>query len=60
MATYSFQLDFDSVLASDPNYPMIVVVVDGRGTGFKGRRFRVGISKHLGLLEAEDQIKAAK
>jgi len=60
MATYSFQLDFDTVLASDPDYPMIVVVVDGRGTGFKGRKFRVGVTKQLGLLEAEDQIKAAQ
>jgi len=60
MASYSYQIDFNSVLASDPKYPMIVVVVDGRGTAFKGRKFRVGVAKQLGKLEAEDQIKAAE
>lgn len=60
MADYSYNIDFDSVLASDPNYPMIIVIVDGRGTGWKGRKFRVCISRHLGKLEAEDQIKAAQ
>jgi dipeptidyl aminopeptidase/acylaminoacyl peptidase len=60
MADYSYQMDFNAVLASDPNHPLIVVIVDGRGTAWKGRKFRVGISKQLGKLEAEDQIEAAK
>jgi len=60
MADYSYQMDFNAVLASDPNHPLIVVVVDGRGTAWKGRKFRVGVSKQLGKLEAEDQIEAAK
>eukprot|EP00833_Pecoramyces_ruminatium_P016424 jgi/Orpsp1_1/1190456/evm.model.d7180000079097.1 len=59
MADYSYQMDFNAVLASDPNHPLIVVVVDGRGTAWKGRKFRVGVSKQLGKLEAEDQIEAA-
>ncbi|ORX43292.1 hypothetical protein BCR36DRAFT_336342 [Piromyces finnis] len=60
MATYNYQFDFDSVLASDPEHPMIVVIVDGRGTALKGRKFRVSVAKQLGKLEAEDQIKAAQ
>jgi len=35
-------------------------VVDGRGTGFKGRKFRNLVYRHLGHLEAEDQIAAAQ
>jgi len=60
MADYSYQMDFNAVLASDPDHPLIVVIVDGRGTAWKGRKFRVGVSKQLGKLEAEDQIEAAK
>jgi len=60
MADYSYQMDFNAVLASDPNHPLIVVIVDGRGTAWKGRKFRVGVSKQLGKLETEDQIEAAK
>ncbi|KAI8919633.1 dipeptidyl peptidase IV N-terminal region-domain-containing protein [Entophlyctis helioformis] len=38
----------------------VVVQVDGRGTGFKGRKYRAIVSKHLGLHEVQDQISAAK
>ncbi|KAG4096474.1 hypothetical protein H8356DRAFT_1681984 [Neocallimastix lanati (nom. inval.)] len=47
MADYSYQMDFNAVLASDPNHPLIVVIVDGRGTAWKGRKFRVNVSKQL-------------
>jgi len=60
MASYSYQIDYNSVLVSDPKYPMIIVIVDGRGTALKGRKFRVSVAKQLGKLEAEDQIKAAQ
>ncbi|KAI9596754.1 dipeptidyl peptidase IV N-terminal region-domain-containing protein [Syncephalis fuscata] len=33
---------------------------DGRGTGFKGRKFRVGIRKQLGTLETIDQVNAGR
>lgn len=39
---------------------MIVVCVDGRGTGFKGRDFKKVTQKELGKYEVEDQIAAAK
>lgn len=53
-----FAVDFQSYIASNLGY--IVVTVDGRGTGFIGRKARVVVRKHLGKWEAHDQIAAAK
>lgn len=53
-----FAIGFDEVVAGQLN--AILVVVDGRGTGFKGRAFRSPVRDNLGDLEAEDQIRAAK
>ena len=39
---------------------MIIVCVDGRGTGLKGRDFKKITQKELGKFEVEDQIAAAK
>ena len=39
---------------------IIVVCVDGRGTGFKGAQFKKITQKELGKFEVEDQISAAK
>ncbi|MEZ4859445.1 MAG: S9 family peptidase [Flavobacteriaceae bacterium] len=39
---------------------MIIVCIDGRGTGFKGRDFKKMTQKELGKYEVEDQIAAAK
>lgn len=39
---------------------MIVVCIDGRGTGFKGADFKKLTQKELGKYEVEDQIAAAK
>ena len=38
----------------------VVACVDGRGTGFKGSKFKKVIYKQLGKYEIEDQIAAAK
>lgn len=38
----------------------IVACVDGRGTGFKGAKFKKTTYKNLGKFEIEDQITAAK
>jgi dipeptidyl aminopeptidase len=35
-------------------------MVDGRGTGFKGRDFRVCVHGKLGTLETRDQVNAGK
>ncbi len=53
-----FSVDFQSYVASNLGY--IVVTVDGRGTGFIGRKARVAVRKQLGQWEAHDQIAAGK
>ncbi|KAH9990385.1 dipeptidyl peptidase IV N-terminal region-domain-containing protein [Xylariaceae sp. FL0662B] len=54
----TFGVNFQSYVAANLGY--IVVTVDGRGTGFIGRKARVVVRKHLGQWEAHDQIAAAK
>ncbi|KAK2748408.1 hypothetical protein FQN55_004346 [Onygenales sp. PD_40] len=53
-----FSVDFQSYVASTLGY--IVVTVDGRGTGFIGRKARCVIRGNLGHYEARDQIETAK
>lgn len=53
-----FTVDFQAYLASSLGY--IVVTVDGRGTGFIGRKARCIIRGHIGFYEALDQIETAK
>ncbi|KAI1338603.1 dipeptidyl peptidase IV N-terminal region-domain-containing protein [Xylariaceae sp. FL0016] len=53
-----FSVDFQSYIAASLGY--VVVTVDGRGTGFIGRKARVIVRKNLGHWEAHDQIAAAK
>lgn len=53
-----FSQTFSTVVASQLN--AVVVTVDGRGTGFKGRGFRSLVRDKLGTYEVIDQIAAAK
>lgn len=53
-----FTVDFQAYLASSLGY--VVVTVDGRGTGFIGRKARCIIRGHIGFYEALDQIETAK
>ncbi|CAR29745.1 hypothetical protein ZYGR_0AD04290 [Zygosaccharomyces rouxii] len=55
LQTYS--VSFLEVFASQLN--AIIVIVDGRGTGFKGKEFRSVVRDKLGDYEAQDQIAAA-
>ncbi|KAJ7158261.1 dipeptidyl aminopeptidase [Mycena crocata] len=50
--------DWHEYLACRHSY--IIVMVDGRGTGFKGRALRNPIKGNLGFWEANDQIAAAR
>lgn len=52
-----YQIDFQTVISS---YGFVVVIVDGRGTGFKGRKYRSAVSMNLGKFEVDDQIAAAR
>lgn len=54
----SFSVSFSSVIASELN--AVVVTVDGRGTGFKGKKFRNIVRDNLGRYEVLDQIAAAE
>lgn len=53
-----FTIDFQSFVASSLGY--IVVSVDGRGTGYLGRKHRCIIRGNIGYWEAHDQIAVAK
>lgn len=53
-----FNVDFQSYVAAGLGY--ICVTVDGRGTGYIGRKNRVVIRGQLGRWESHDQIAAAK
>ena len=53
-----FAVDFQSYVASNLGY--VVVTLDGRGTGFIGRKARTLIRGHIGFYEGMDQITAAK
>jgi dipeptidyl aminopeptidase/acylaminoacyl peptidase len=55
--TLKLSNDFPDIMATNG---FIHVMVDGRGTGFKGRKFLVSTSKNLGKVEVEDQISAAR
>ncbi|KAF8467754.1 putative dipeptidyl-aminopeptidase B [Kalaharituber pfeilii] len=54
----SFNIDFQAYVAGNLGY--IVVSVDGRGTGFIGRKARCAVRGDLGHYEARDQIETAK
>lgn len=53
-----FTINFQSYVASSLGY--IVITLDGRGTGFRGRATRAAIRKNIGYWESHDQIAAAK
>jgi dipeptidyl aminopeptidase B len=53
-----FERDWHHYLACSLKY--IIVIVDGRGTGFKGRKLRNTVRNNLGFWETKDQINAAK
>ncbi len=52
-----WSLDWEDALV-DKGY--VVVCADGRGTGFRGERFRKQTYGRLGALETEDQISTAR
>lgn len=53
-----FKRDWHHYLACEKKY--IIVTVDGRGTGFKGRKLRNPIRDRLGEYESRDQINIAR
>ncbi|KAF9432501.1 hypothetical protein BGZ76_010697 [Entomortierella beljakovae] len=55
-----FQLGYSAVMSASERLKYVVVVVDGRGTGYRGRKFRISVVNQLGKFETEDQIAAGK
>ncbi|KAI9874625.1 MAG: hypothetical protein M1830_009540 [Pleopsidium flavum] len=53
-----FTVDFQAYVAANLGY--VVVTIDGRGTGFIGRKARCIIRGNIGYYEARDQIETAK
>lgn len=54
----TYNIDLQKILPSQND--AIVVIADGRGTGFMGRDFRAVVRDKLGQYEVQDQIAAAK
>ncbi|GAA6041035.1 hypothetical protein JCM8097_004686 [Rhodosporidiobolus ruineniae] len=58
LVTPRWQRDFQHYLCTSLGY--IVVRIDPRGTGFKGRRFRTTVRGRLGEVERADVVEAAR
>jgi dipeptidyl-peptidase-4 len=58
--TFRRNVGWSSYVTSDPELEYIILSVDNRGTGFKGRAFRTLVNRQLGKLEAQDQVWAAQ
>jgi Prolyl oligopeptidase family len=58
MVSASFDIGWHAYLACSLQY--VIVSVDGRGTGFKGRALRNPVKGNLGFWETQDQINAAR
>lgn len=54
---HKWSLDWEDYFASQG---ILVMCVDGRGTGGRGAEFRTCVYRHLGLYETEDQLAAAR
>ncbi|KAI0765616.1 dipeptidyl aminopeptidase [Trametes elegans] len=58
MVDVKYGHDWHTYAAAELQY--VVVVVDGRGTGFRGRALRNPVKNRLGAWETVDQVNAAK
>ena len=58
MVTNRYKREWEYYISSHMRY--IVVVVDGRGSNYKGRKFRNPVRGKLGHWEPLDQISAAR
>ncbi|KAH9986684.1 dipeptidyl peptidase IV N-terminal region-domain-containing protein [Russula compacta] len=58
LVSASFEIGWHAYLACDLQY--VIVIVDGRGTGYKGRALRNPVKGNLGFWEVRDQLNAAR
>lgn len=54
VVTTKFALDWQAFLAAQMKF--VVVSIDGRGTGSRGKKFESEIYKNLGVVEVKDQM----
>lgn len=57
-ATEQFSYSLETFFASNPEY--VVAFIDGRGSGFRGWRYRQSLYRNLGTVEVEDQINTVQ
>lgn len=60
LVNYAYNADWQWYLACSPKLKYITVLVDGRGTGNRGRKLRNPVRSNLGHYEALDQANAAR
>ncbi|KZV98721.1 alpha/beta-hydrolase [Exidia glandulosa HHB12029] len=60
IVSYQFNVDWHWYLACAANLKYIIVMVDGRGTMYRGRKLRNPVRGNLGYYESRDQVNAAK
>lgn len=58
--TWRRSVGWNAYVTSDPELEYVIISVDNRGTGYKGRAFRALVNRQLGGLEAVDQVWAAR
>ncbi|KAL4265734.1 peptidase S9B family protein [Pleurotus pulmonarius] len=58
MVDLRFERHWHDYLACSLDY--VIVIVDGRGTGYKGRKLRNPVKGNLGFWETKDQVNAAR
>ncbi|KAI8997251.1 dipeptidyl peptidase IV N-terminal region-domain-containing protein, partial [Pilobolus umbonatus] len=58
LVSHRFDISWQTFVASQLD--TIVVTVDGRGTGYRGRDYKVGVRGNLGNLETIDQVNAGR
>lgn len=58
IVTDEFSIGFEEYIVSDRNYA--VVKIDGRGSNYRGWKYRSPIYKVLGTVEIEDQIETLR
>ncbi len=54
VVTTKFALDWQAFLATQMKF--VVVSIDGRGTGSRGKKFESALYKNLGVVEIRDQM----
>lgn len=56
--TTKYAADWPTYLATQ--FKFVVISIDGRGTGNRGKRFESAIHKNLGVVEVQDQMNGLR